>query len=45
MQESINIKKQIGYIKNTLIDPKKSAQIYKKIGTLHHIPQDLIWLA
>ena len=45
MQESINIKKQIGYIKNTLIDPKKRVQIYKKIGTLHHILQDLIWLA
>ena len=44
-QGSINIKKQIGHMKRTLIDLKKSVYIYKKLGTLiwkesnnHRIP-------
>ena len=37
MQESVNIKKQIGHRKNTpiaLIDLRKSVHIYKRLGTL-----------
>ena len=31
MQESINIKKQIGHIKNILINLKKTVYIYKNL--------------